>query len=141
MEREKAKLAAKLAKEEKRKAKLEAAKKAESEKALQDAKTAKAAQVSLFPLFLFVSDRAARQAARPKRPRVFFDMQIGGNNAGRIIMELYGDVTPRTAENFRALCTGEKGRGKKTRKVCYSPLLSCVLLCLLLAVCVCLCMI
>lgn len=42
-------------------------------------------------------------------PRVFFDMTIGGQPAGRIVMELFADTTPRTAENFRALCTGEKG--------------------------------
>ncbi len=45
-------------------------------------------------------------------PRVFFDMAVGGAPAGRIVMELYADVTPKTAENFRALCTGEKGTGK-----------------------------
>merc|ERR1712010_326987 len=46
-------------------------------------------------------------------PRVFFDMTIGGAPAGKIIMELRSDVVPRTAENFRALCTGEKGFGYK----------------------------
>lgn len=45
-------------------------------------------------------------------PTVFFDMTIGGSPAGRISMELFADVVPRTAENFRALCTGEKGTGK-----------------------------
>ena len=45
-------------------------------------------------------------------PRVFFDVTIGGQAAGKIIMELYADQTPKTAENFRALCTGEKGVGK-----------------------------
>ena len=40
------------------------------------------------------------------------DMSIGGTPAGRIVMELRGDVAPKTAENFRALCTGEKGTGK-----------------------------
>merc|ERR1711977_564528 len=43
---------------------------------------------------------------------VFFDMTIGGAAAGRIEMTLRGDVVPKTAENFRALCTGEKGTGK-----------------------------
>merc|ERR1712195_245080 len=43
---------------------------------------------------------------------VFFDMTIGGAPAGRIEMTLRGDVVPKTAENFRALCTGEKGTGK-----------------------------
>merc|ERR1711908_19025 len=46
------------------------------------------------------------------KPRVFFDMTIGGAAAGRIVMELRADVVPKTAENFRALCTGEKGMGK-----------------------------
>lgn len=45
-------------------------------------------------------------------PKVFFDMTIGGQPAGRIVMELYTDKTPKTADNFRALCTGEKGDGR-----------------------------
>jgi len=46
-------------------------------------------------------------------PVVFFDMAIGGKPAGRIEMTLRADVVPKTAENFRALCTGEKGTGKQ----------------------------
>merc|ERR1712160_52360 len=41
----------------------------------------------------------------------FFDMTIGGADAGGIEMTLREDVDPKTAENFRALCTGEKGFG------------------------------
>ncbi len=45
-------------------------------------------------------------------PKVFFDMTLGGAPCGRIVMELRADVAPKTAENFRCLCTGEKGMGK-----------------------------
>merc|ERR1719171_1418612 len=46
-------------------------------------------------------------------PSVFFDMTADGVDIGRIVMELRADVVPKTAENFRALCTGEKGFGYK----------------------------
>ena len=49
---------------------------------------------------------------------VFFDITVGGQNAGRIEIELYNDA-PNTAENFRALCTGEKGVGKSGKALHY----------------------
>jgi peptidyl-prolyl isomerase F (cyclophilin D) len=45
--------------------------------------------------------------------KCFFDITIGGAPAGKIVMELRDDVVPKTAENFRALCTGEKRFGFK----------------------------
>ncbi|KAF7684233.1 Peptidyl-prolyl cis-trans isomerase [Astathelohania contejeani] len=45
--------------------------------------------------------------------KVFFDVTKNGENLGRIIFKLRDDVVPKTAENFRALCTGEKGFGYK----------------------------
>lgn len=52
----------------------------------------------------------------PPRVRCFFDVTLGSLPAGRIVFELYPDITPKTCENFRALCTGEKGLGKTTEK-------------------------
>merc|ERR1712157_499265 len=52
-------------------------------------------------------------------PVVFFDMAVGGSPVGRIEMELFSDVVPKTAENFRALCTGEKGVGKSGKPLHY----------------------
>merc|ERR1712226_1113260 len=46
-------------------------------------------------------------------PRCFFDITANGQAVGRVVMELRSDVVPKTAENFRALCTGEKGFGFK----------------------------
>jgi len=48
-----------------------------------------------------------------KCPRVYFDVKIGDEAAGRIVMMLRGDVVPKTTENFRQLCTGEKEYGYK----------------------------
>jgi cyclophilin family peptidyl-prolyl cis-trans isomerase len=45
-------------------------------------------------------------------PRVFFDVTADGSALGRIVMELRADVVPKTADNFRCLCTGEKGTGR-----------------------------
>ena len=52
-------------------------------------------------------------AKRRAKPRCFLDIKIGSEAAGRIVVELESDIVPRTAENFRALCTGEKGMGYK----------------------------
>ncbi|KAK0614975.1 40 kDa peptidyl-prolyl cis-trans isomerase [Bombardia bombarda] len=61
----------------------------------------------------------ATAEAKQARSRVFFDVTIGNKPAGRITFALYNDLVPRTAENFRALCTGEKGLGKMGKPLHY----------------------
>jgi len=53
------------------------------------------------------------------RPRVFFDICINGVATGQVVMELFADIVPKTAENFRCLCTGEKGRGKSGKPLTF----------------------
>lgn len=48
-----------------------------------------------------------------RNPQVYFDIRIGSNDAGRIVMLLRADVVPKTAENFRSLCAHEQGFGYK----------------------------
>ena len=59
------------------------------------------------------SGPAVIEKTEKRNPQVFFDIRIGGNDAGRIVMLLRADVVPKTAENFRALCTHEHGFGYK----------------------------
>ena len=54
-----------------------------------------------------------------KRPLTYFDIEIGSRPRGRIVFELYNDAVPKTAENFRALCTGEKGVGQLGKTLCF----------------------
>jgi peptidylprolyl isomerase len=53
-------------------------------------------------------------AVNPKNPIVFFDMTIGDKPAGKIEMELFADVCPKTADNFLKLCVGTKNKDGKT---------------------------
>merc|ERR1711937_1025330 len=59
-------------------------------------------------------------ASSPDNPNVFFEMKIGDDVVGRIEMELFKGYFPRTAENFRCLCTGEKGVGKSGKKLYFA---------------------
>nr|XP_057915186.1 peptidyl-prolyl cis-trans isomerase A-like isoform X1 [Doryrhamphus excisus] len=65
--------------------------------------------------FSAVGIAAARlfSSSPTENPVVFLDIQADGEPLGRIIIQLNADVVPKTAENFRALCTGEHGFGYK----------------------------
>ncbi|KAJ4479375.1 peptidyl-prolyl cis-trans isomerase [Lentinula aciculospora] len=62
---------------------------------------------------------SAAEGAESRRPITYFDVSIGGSPIGRIIFSLYADLVPKTAENFRALCTGEKGVGRSGKPLHY----------------------
>ncbi|XP_024889687.1 peptidyl-prolyl cis-trans isomerase D isoform X1 [Temnothorax curvispinosus] len=60
-----------------------------------------------------------RRLTNPDNPVVFLDIVINSEKVGRIVIELFKNIVPRTAENFRALCTGEMGAGTKAAKLHY----------------------
>jgi len=59
------------------------------------------------------------EATDPANPKVFLDIEIGGEAAGQVEIELFAKVCPKTAENFRCLCTGEKGTGSSGKPLSY----------------------
>eukprot|EP00802_Teleaulax_amphioxeia_P010751 Tamp_10780.p2 GENE.Tamp_10780~~Tamp_10780.p2 ORF type:complete len:273 (+),score=67.16 Tamp_10780:102-821(+) len=51
--------------------------------------------------------------------KAFFDIRIGDEAAGRIVFGLYGNMCPKTVENFKCLCTGERGQNAAGQNLCY----------------------
>ena len=63
---------------------------------------------------------ATTTATAADNPKVALDVTIDGKPASTLTLELFADVVPKTAENFRALCTGEKGMGKSGKPLSYA---------------------
>ena len=70
-------------------------------------------------LIAAVALAAATSAGAAENPKVALDVTIDGKPAGTLTLELFADVVPKTAENFRALCTGEKGVGKSGKPLSF----------------------
>lgn len=85
-------------------------------------KKEKAAYGNMFSKISVYNDKEVpitTQLSSSDNSKVFFDITIGDEPAGRIVMELYNNVTPKTCENFRALCTGEAGNASTGQPLHY----------------------
>lgn len=61
-----------------------------------------------------VTVEPVKEVQKTRNPQVYFDIRVGSSDVGRIVMLLRADVVPKTAENFRSLCTHEQGFGYKS---------------------------
>ena len=84
--------------------------KAETEKA-------KKAFKNMFSQQIYSETEKKVEYSDPSNPIVFMDIKVGDNEPKRVEFELFKNIVPKTAENFRALCTGEKGTGKSGKSL------------------------
>ncbi|XP_048420530.1 peptidyl-prolyl cis-trans isomerase CYP19-4-like [Pyrus x bretschneideri] len=66
----------------------------------------------LFGTLALIEAKTSKEDLKEVTHKVYFDVEISGKPAGQVVIGLFGKAVPKTAENFRALCTGEKGIGK-----------------------------
>lgn len=95
---------------------------AKAKKAIADAKKkTKAAFGGFFSKVSMYDDKEMPviPGSSPNNPKVFFDVTIGGRYIGRLVMLLFADTTPKTAENFRALCVGDRGNASTGQPLHY----------------------
>uniref|UniRef100_A0A8D0HIU3 Peptidyl-prolyl cis-trans isomerase n=1 Tax=Sphenodon punctatus TaxID=8508 RepID=A0A8D0HIU3_SPHPU len=71
------------------------------------------AELASLPAGAAARSRGCSGAGSQQNPHVYLDVGADNQPLGRVVLELKADVVPKTAENFRALCTGEKGFGYK----------------------------
>merc|ERR1711935_814330 len=76
-------------------------------------------KIKMFKSILALLSCAAAEPLATVTQKVYFDIEIAGKEAGRIVFGLFGDEVPKTAGNFAALCTGEKGVGQSGKKLTY----------------------
>ncbi|GMG98339.1 hypothetical protein Nepgr_000179 [Nepenthes gracilis] len=73
----------------------------------------------LFGTLALIQAKKSEKDLKEVTHKVYFDVEIDGKPTGRIVMGLFGKTVPKTAENFRALCTGEQGVGKYGKPLHY----------------------
>ncbi|KAG0583409.1 hypothetical protein KC19_3G133800 [Ceratodon purpureus] len=77
------------------------------------------AALALFAAVGSVQGKKSEKGLDEVTHKVYFDVEIDNEPAGRVVIGLFGKAAPKTVENFRALCTGEKGVGESGKPLHY----------------------